>query len=263
MNDTPETDALFWKHGYPVDVEASKAMLLCEKLEQERDFAIEKYKLLESCFKRAERERDELRKELEYARKERDEARADAHNYKEGYHIYSLQADSAERERDEAQERGCAAIESWWEEHQRALREGQRVVEAREQNAKLREIAQWFADYFVDECYCSPVIQKAEQLRAELDRLKEVEAKDTAADRLKRAPKLAQGIAFGRILRGRGEVVMAKIKLPVPASGLAKIAEEVSSLAKADGRTAFTRLTRPSGDCLVIYSIPNDEEGAK
>jgi len=221
MNDTPETDALFWKHGYPVDVEASKAMLLCEKLEQERDFAIEKYKLLESCFKRAE------------------------------------------RERDEAQERGCAAIESWWEEHQRALREGQRVVEAREQNAKLREIAQWFADYFVDECYCSPVIQKAEQLRAELDRLKEVEAKDTAADRLKRAPKLAQGIAFGRILRGRGEVVMAKIKLPVPASGLAKIAEEVSSLAKADGRTAFTRLTRPSGDCLVIYSIPNDEEGAK
>jgi len=34
--------------------------------------------------------------------RERDEARADAHNYKEGYHIYSLQADSAERERDEA-----------------------------------------------------------------------------------------------------------------------------------------------------------------
>jgi hypothetical protein len=41
------------------------------------------------------------------------------------------------------------------------------------ENAKLREIAQWFADYFVDECYCSPVIQKAEQLRAELDRMKE------------------------------------------------------------------------------------------
>jgi len=70
---------------------------------------------------------------------ERDEARADAHNYREGYHIYSLQADSAGRERDEAQERECAAIESWWEEHQRALREGQRVVEAREQNAKLLE----------------------------------------------------------------------------------------------------------------------------
>jgi hypothetical protein len=211
---------------------------------------------------RLKRKLDELRKELEHARKERDEARADAHNYKEGYHIYSLQADSAERERDEAQERECAAIESWWEEHQRALREGQRVVEAREQNAKLREIAQWFADYFVDECYCSPVIQKAEQLRAELDRLKEGEAKDTAADRFKRATAVF-GAPRRRILRGRGEVVMAKIKLPVPASGLAKIAEEVSSLAKADGRTAFTGLTRQSGDCLVIYSIPNDEEGAK
>jgi hypothetical protein len=184
-----------------------------------------------------------------------------------------------ERERDEAQERECAAIESWWEEHQRALREGQRVVDARKQNTKLREIAEWFADHFVIECNplhlphgfhdlhdkdsLCPVIQKAEELRAELDRLKEVDAKDTAADRLKRAPKLAQGIAFGRILRGRGEVVMAKIKLPVPASGLAKIAEEVSSLAKADGRTAYTSLTRQSGDCLVIYSIPNDEEGAK
>jgi hypothetical protein len=147
-------------------------------------------------------------------------------------------------------------------EHARKERdEGRRVVELLHQNAKLREIAQWFADYFVDECYCSPVIQKAEQLRAELDRIKEVEAKDTAADRLKRATVF--GAPRRRILRGRGEVVMAKIKLPVPASGLAKIAEEVSSLAKADGRTAFTRLTRQSGDCLVIYSIPNDEEGAK
>ena len=33
--------------------------------------------------------------------------------------------------------------------------------------------------------------------------------------------------------------------------------------ANAKGRTAYTRLTRQSGDCLVIYSIPNDEEGAK
>jgi hypothetical protein len=36
-----------------------------------------------------------------------------------------------ERERDEARERECAAIDSWWEEHQRALREGQRVVVVR------------------------------------------------------------------------------------------------------------------------------------
>jgi hypothetical protein len=42
---------------------------------------------------------------VEFARRlerERNEARADAHNYKEGYHIYSLQSESAERERDEA-----------------------------------------------------------------------------------------------------------------------------------------------------------------
>ena len=60
--------------------------------------------------------------------------------------------------------------------------------EAREQNAKLREIAEWFADHFVDECYelphedhelherrghSCPVIERGYQLRAELDQLKE------------------------------------------------------------------------------------------
>jgi hypothetical protein len=64
---TPETDALFWKHGYPVKIDTSKAMLLCEKLEKEKGFAIEKYKLLESCFKRAERERDEAREAMREA----------------------------------------------------------------------------------------------------------------------------------------------------------------------------------------------------
>lgn len=58
---TLETDKFFLRNGYPTEVDTSKAMLLCKKLEQERDWAIEKYKLLESCFKRAERERDEAR----------------------------------------------------------------------------------------------------------------------------------------------------------------------------------------------------------
>lgn len=58
---TPETDALFCRNGYPVEVDSSKAMQLCEKLEQERDWVTEKFKLLEGCFKRAERERDEAR----------------------------------------------------------------------------------------------------------------------------------------------------------------------------------------------------------
>jgi hypothetical protein len=62
---TLETDKFFLRNGYPTEVDTSKAMLLCEKLEQERDWAIEKYKLLESCFKRAERERDEARRKLE------------------------------------------------------------------------------------------------------------------------------------------------------------------------------------------------------
>ena len=56
---TPETDSLFCRNGYPVEVDSSKAMQLCEKLEQERDWITEKFKLLEGCFKRAERERDE------------------------------------------------------------------------------------------------------------------------------------------------------------------------------------------------------------
>lgn len=72
------------------------------------------------------------------------------------------------RERDEAQERECAAIDSWWEENQRALRESQRVVEAREQNAKLRDIA----ERAIIPLECDGVPWGA-KLRAELDQLKE------------------------------------------------------------------------------------------
>jgi hypothetical protein len=73
-----------------------------------------------------------------------------------------------------------------FDEIQRVRRERD---EAREQNAKLREIAEWFANHFVDECWhlphedhevhdksvlsCCPVIEKGYQLRAELDQIKE------------------------------------------------------------------------------------------
>ena len=70
------------------------------------------------------------------------------------------------RERDEAQERECAAIESWWEENQRALREGQRVVEAREQNAKLRDLVEKAID-------CVTCNSDLRRLLDELDQLKE------------------------------------------------------------------------------------------
>jgi hypothetical protein len=37
MNDTPETDAFFYQHGYPIEVDNQKAIWLCERLERERD----------------------------------------------------------------------------------------------------------------------------------------------------------------------------------------------------------------------------------
>ncbi len=80
------------------------------------------------------------------------------------------------RERDEAQEIECAAIESWWEENQRALREGQRVVEAGEQSAKLRDIADRaiVVASMVSELYQQGYRPESlDQLCAELDQLKE------------------------------------------------------------------------------------------
>jgi hypothetical protein len=109
---------------------------------------------------------------LEFARKlerERDEARKALEFRRELYKVQEQYLETARRERDEAQERECAAIESWWEEHQRALREGQRVVEAREQNAKLRDIA----DRAIIPLECDGVPWGA-KLRAELEHLKEV-----------------------------------------------------------------------------------------
>jgi len=75
------------------------------------------------------------------------------------------------RERDEAQEIECAAIESWWEENQRALREGQRVVEAGEQNAKLRDIAENAITAVA--LWAGSRTNSASKLRAELEQLKE------------------------------------------------------------------------------------------
>lgn len=57
-----------------------------------------------------------------------------------------------------------------------------------------------------------------------------------------------------------GEIVMAKMKLPVSVSEFADIAEVLSKRAKADGRTAFTRQV---GDCIEIYSTPDSKEAAR
>jgi hypothetical protein len=78
----------------------------------------------------------ELRQKLATALLERDEAREDVvklldikrkHEHEEL--VAAQENDRLKQERDEAWEKECAAIESWW--HQRVLREGQRVVEAR------------------------------------------------------------------------------------------------------------------------------------
>jgi len=50
---------------------------------------------------------------------------------------------SLERERDEARERERVAIASWDEERQRALREGERVVEARNLARELLDELVW------------------------------------------------------------------------------------------------------------------------
>ena len=57
-----------------------------------------------------------------------------------------------------------------------------------------------------------------------------------------------------------GEMVMAKMELPVSVSEFADIAEGLSKRAKADGRTAFTRQV---GDCIEIYSTPDSKEAAR
>ena len=104
---TPETDALFYRNGYPVVVDSSKVMQLCEKLEQERDWITEKFKLLEGCFKRAERERDE-------ARDQSQRLRVQLNHYTQANEM----AEQAFRERDEAHKIAEQAIEdlAWFNE---------------------------------------------------------------------------------------------------------------------------------------------------
>jgi hypothetical protein len=112
-------------------------------------------------------------------KRERDEAREDVmklqdikrkHEHEEL--VAAQENDRLKQERDEARELERVAIVSWEEEHQRALREGQRVVEAREQNAKLRDIAQKAIELAV-QYYDGPCERDAAKLRVELDQLME------------------------------------------------------------------------------------------
>jgi uncharacterized coiled-coil DUF342 family protein len=96
--------------------EKTKAIAERDEAREERDWAIKQVSTLQSTFEdlqlkmlseqaealqRIDSEYDKLFDEAHQIRIERDEARADAHNYKEGYHIYSLQADFIERKLNE------------------------------------------------------------------------------------------------------------------------------------------------------------------
>jgi hypothetical protein len=98
----------------------------------------------------------------------------DAQGYGDGRHPYVATdfARKLERERDEARERERVAIVSWEEEHQRALREGQRVVEAREKVKELIYIAQR-AIALAEIDFENDKFGSVSELRAELDQLKE------------------------------------------------------------------------------------------
>ena len=154
MRGTPETDAFRDSQFTDRVDEMDKLYDLAEKLERERDKAREELSLKCQSVTIASGTISDLFKKSERLEKQ----------------IEGLNNFANER----------------FDEIQRVRRERD---EAREQNAKLREIAEWFANHFVDECWhlphedhevhdksvlsCCPVIEKGYQLRAELDQIKE------------------------------------------------------------------------------------------
>jgi hypothetical protein len=135
MSDTPETDAaqhegLLRTNPIPMQVVTAN---FARKLEQERD---------------------EARELLASEKITRD------HIIKRGIEM--------QKERDEARERERVAIASWDEERQRALREGERVLEARRERNEAHKIAERAID---DLAWFNET--NSQRLRTELKKLKE------------------------------------------------------------------------------------------
>lgn len=167
---TPETDALFCRNGYPIEVDSSKAMQLCEKLEQERDWITEKFKLLEGCFKRAERERDEaIARSKEWSdwcveyKSELEEAQKDTKILSRRMKTLWDSSEKVCRERDEllkecmqmSIEFGLPPTIRPADGEIRKMINGwkQAMVErdeARDANKKLREVLEWIAERYDD-----------------------------------------------------------------------------------------------------------------
>lgn len=111
--------------------------------------------------------------------------RKDDRGFNDGYHLQNEKEAKAlvellnriERERNFSRELHALAVESisaWKERAEKAERERDEAIN---QNAKLRDIAEWFANQFFendgDERWPScPVTKKAQSLRATLNQLK-------------------------------------------------------------------------------------------
>jgi hypothetical protein len=62
------------------------------------------------------------------------------------------------------------------------------------------------------------------------------------------------------IENNKKEIVMAKIKLPIPIQYFAAISKALSEQAKLEDGVAFTR---QADDCMEIFYIPNAERGTQ
>jgi hypothetical protein len=150
---TPETDTLefalsalnFYDRYY-------KTLTLARGLERERDEARDVLSgRTVSCSRcdQAAVERDEAREESKMWKANHDNqvklksALMDRHDLGDR----ARKVVALAKERDEARERERVAIASWDEERQRALREGERVVEARELARELRDALEALLPY--------------------------------------------------------------------------------------------------------------------
>jgi hypothetical protein len=98
----------------------------------------------------------------------------DGFNSPELSYVSSKFARKLERERDEARERERVAIASWDEERQRALREGERVLEARRERDEARRHLKEIEEYGTEEINAAVEIrQKLATALLERDEVKE------------------------------------------------------------------------------------------
>lgn len=134
MSDTPETDvALYAMNG--VDIVWPE---FARKLECQRNQAKYCLKELAEADGQLKVRMAELCDVLWKTEKERDEAREDLEFRRGLYKVQEQHLETARRDSDEARGRERVAIASWDKERKRALREGERVLEAKQERDEAR-----------------------------------------------------------------------------------------------------------------------------